>query len=380
VTRSSVVLLAAAVVAVLLFAPAPLAPTRGAVASHAGSAQCFLGGGPASDGVISPGEYGETFFDGVTKILANFHCDASPERLLHVGLVSPWSGWVGLLVQAAEPMDGYANEVRLAYAPNEGGLRVQDAYRSIAEPTATADVLLGGRGDVLNVSTGSDGPARVFEFAIPLRSSDPYDSYLESEGPFYFAFEYSADLVDLDSGATALSSTSFVVEGVTLTGTWSAVEMAIVPPAAPPEAAQILLDLRDARGFPVPSAQLEVFVQTAFGFYEAGPVYTNEQGVASASFAPRDEGDYLIGAAYTGGYGLLASVAWQTLHVSSEFAGNPDAASLVGLRPVESLIVVIILGVWATYGYAFFVTHQSLRTQRPKAETRAEGPLAWRRR
>lgn len=378
--RSSVVVLAAMLVGLFLYAPTPLSPTRGAVASHGGTAECFLGATPVSDGVISPGEYGETFFDGVTKILANFHCDDSPERLLHVGLVSPWFGWVGLLVQAVEPMDGYANEIRIGYAPGDGGLRVQDGYRSVADPSGTADILLGGSGDVVNASTGTDGSARVFEFTVPLRSSDPYDSSLNSDGPFYFAFEYNADLVDLDSDATALSSTSFVVEGITSTGAASSVEMAIVPPAASSPEAQILLALRDARGYPIASVQLEVFVQTVFGFLDVGPVYANEQGVATASYSPRDAGDYLVGAAYAGGYGILASVAWQTLHVSSEFLGNPEAADLAPMQPVEALVVVVILGVWATYGYAFFVTSQGLRTPRARIDTRDPRLRAWGRR
>lgn len=362
-------LIAVALLVALPLIPAPYAPLQTAAAWHAGAVECAPNGTPVSDGVIGPGEYGEDYFDGATKILVYVGCDNSTQRLLHVGLVSPWSGWVGLLVQASDTWDGFMNEVRISYTPSSG-LQVMDAYGNFSAGPTRPDSDLGGSTDVGNATTGTVGAARVYEFSVPLRSLDRFDSRLNASGPYNFDLEYSASDPDLNAPPTAISELhSIVIEPAQAPGAWTTVEFAVAPASLPTQEPTMLVSLRDRNGYPVASVQLEVFVRTAFGFYDVGPVITNEQGVAAVSYAPRDKGTYVVGAAYTGGYGLLASVAWRVLNVGSASQGGDLQVGLVGgggfeLKPVEALIVVVVGSVWATYAYAFYVTRRAMRKDR----------------
>lgn len=357
------------------FVPGPISPTQSARAWHVGAVECYPGGDRIADGVIAPSEYGENYFDGRTKILVYLACDNSTQRLLHVGIVTPWSGWVGLLMQASDLSAGSLNEVRISYVPSSGGIRTVDAYRNMSAGLTTPDSVLGGTSDVMNATTGTMDAARVYEFSVPLRSDDRYDSQLQSSGPYYFALEYNATDSDLASEPTEISELHSIVVGSSGTpSTWTYVEFVLAPSLALGES-NMLVALRDDKGYPIPSTQIEVFVLTAFGFFEAGPVVTNEQGVAEVSYVPRDAGSYLIGAAYTGGYGLLASVAWPVLQVGSPAQGGDLELGLVGggafeLRPVEAIIVVVVMSVWATYAYAFFITRLAMREDRKGLVTR----------
>ncbi len=374
-------LIAAAVLTVLLVAPGPLSPVQRAAAWHEGAVKCYPQGGPVSDGTIAPGEYGENFFDGATKLLVFVSCDRSPSRLLHVGIVSPWSGWVGFLMQASDVWNGSVNEVRVSYA--SGALQVMDGYGNVSEGMTTPDSALGGSSDVMNATTGTTGAARVYEFTIPLRSSDRYDSQLQSLGPFYFALAYSASEADLTMQATAISEVHPIsLETAGTPGGWTDLEFSLAPSSDPREKPTMLVSLRDDRGYPIPSTQVETFVGTAFGFFDAGPVVTNEQGVAQVTYVPRGSGRFLIGAAYTGGLGLLSSVAWRVLTVGSSAEGGDfqlgfGDGGTVELRPVEALIVVAVMSVWATYAYAFFVVRLSMRQPRTGAPSRDKQFSRW---
>ncbi len=137
----------------------------------------------------------------------------------------------------------------------------------------------------------------------------------------------------------------------------------------------MLVALREDRAYPLPSTQVEIFVGTAFGFFDAGPVVTNDQGVAQVPYTPRGSGRFLVGAAYTGGLGLLASVAWRVLTVGSLSDGGDFQLGFGGggtgeLRPVEALIIVAVTGIFATYAYAFFVVRLSMRKGRAGAPGR----------
>lgn len=380
---AALALIAIGFLALLPFAPYPLSPTRSAGAWHVGAVECTPAGDPLPDGVIAAGEYGENYFDGVTKILAYVSCDNSTARILHVGLVTPWAGWVGLLVQADDSADGTFNEVRVSYAGLAAAPRALDAYRS-ATGSSIPDVTLGGSDDVGEVSTGTREEARVFEFSVSLASTDAYDSHLTSTGPYLFALAYNATDADLSSQPTETSEVqSFLIGGANPAGSWTTVELVVPASSIPLENASLLVALRDASGYPVPSAQIEIFVKTAFGFFDLGPVVAGEGGVAEVTYTPRDAGTFLIGAAYTGGYGRLASVAWHVLNVGETPPGTqvglgPFEGGTFELRTTETLIVVVVLGVWATYAYASFVTWIALREPKPRAASRDARVLSWR--
>jgi len=347
--------------------PGPGSPVQGARAWHPGPVACSFTGNETSDGVIARGEYADNYFDPATDALAYVGCDSSSERLLHVGIVTPWAGWVGLLVQASDVWDGQVNEVRVYADPSSGTLTTVDAYANLTAGTMAIDLSAGGTADVRNVTTRTMGAARTYEFVVPLNSADSHDSQLGSSGPFNFALEYNAFEGDLQSPATAVSDLHpLIPDAPTSRAAWTSLEFTAGLAPATAGAADFLVTLRDDGGFPIPFVEIEVFVRTAFGMYDAGPTSTNEQGVGEVTYAPRENGTYVLGAAYTGGDGLLASVAWRTVTIGSAYEGGGVGLGLFGgssleLRPVEAIVVVIILGVWATYAYAFFLTWLSMR-------------------
>jgi len=349
----------AALITLLLISSMPTSFMQ-VVRASAGTVAQVAVSNPVSNGAITPGEYSESYFDETTKNLVYLTCDNSTERLLHVGIVSPWAGWTGFMVQASDDWNGVLNEVRVSYAPSFGGLQVLDAYANVTVDFTAPDSVLGGSSNVIDASTGTIEGARVYEFSVPLRSTDAYDSQLQGAGPFYFALEYSVSDTDLRSDATGVSELkSLALENDGTPKKWTSLELALSPSSKPLETPTILLSLRDEGGNPLPGSQLEVFLRSSFGLLELGPVVTNDQGVAEVAYFPRDNGTFLVGAAYAGGGGLLASVAWRFLNVvRTSQDGGPE------LRPIEAIISVTLTGVWAAYAYAFFVTRQTMHSRR----------------
>ncbi len=296
--------------------------TQDATATHLGIVECAEVGNPVSDGTISPGEFDESYFDEMTKILVYFTCDNSTQRELHVGIVAPGDGWVGLEIQARDTWDGTLNEVRLSRGPSTNAVQIEDGLRNMTLGSFESDALLGGSVDVLNVTSGTAGAAAVYEFSVPLRSADPTDSQLTTNGPFYFALENNPMDPDLTSLAMAASELqTFVLDTNLSAGMWTTMELSLAP-AEPTADSRLLLALRDESGYPIPGMTLEAFVETMFGYLELGPVSTNDQGVAEVTYAPRDNGTFLVGAAYAGGGGFLGSVIWKDLEIPPAYGGG----------------------------------------------------------
>jgi len=358
--------------ALLVGTRAPFAVTEDAVGTHYGVVECAEVGNPVSDGTIAPDEYDESYFDKTTKILVYFTCENTTGRQLHVGIVAPGEGWVGLQIQARDSWDGTLNEVRLSRVPSSDSVQVADGLRNATLGTFESDASLGGSVDVLNATVGIAGAAVVYEFCVLLQSSDPNDSQLSSNGPFYFALADNPYDPDLNSEAMSESELqSLVLQTDLSVGEWTEVEISLAP-SEPAADSKMLVALRDGFGYPLPGRGLDVFVQTTFGFLDLGPVTTNDQGVVEVGYAPRDQGTYIVGAAYAGGDGFLGSVAWRTLDISPGYGGEDlslgpaDPVFDLNARPIQAIIVVVVGGVWATYAYAIFVIRQTLRAKVPK--------------
>lgn len=366
-------------------APTASPPERVRAEWHVGPLECSSGAASVSDGVITPGEYSESYFDSSTKILLYLTCDESPDRLMHVGIVSPWTGWVGFRLQASEAQDGSFNEVRISYSSSSGILNISDAFWNMLDGTTTPDSILGGSFNVMAPSAGSLYASRVYEFTLPLNSTDEYDCQLQSTGPYTFVLGYDAESLDLSVGPTDISEIeSLVIGAFGSPPSWTTLEFAISP-SAELGSSLMLVSLRDSSSYPIAHAQIEIFVRAAFGLFHVGPVNTNEQGVAAVYYAPRDSGNYLVGAAFTGESELLASVSWRVLKVSSPSEGGDLSLGLVDgsvfeLQPIEALIVVTVGGVWAAYGYALFMTRRLMRKYRKDPSLRVSSDSEWERR
>lgn len=147
-------------------------------------------GRPLIDGVVEAGEYvHELSIGGMSIHWAN---DA---QLLHVGLVSPGTGYV---TAGFDPTDrkvggnyiiGYVTEtetVVVDHAGTRGNLH-------------EADVDLGGTDDIVAFAGTETNGETTIEFTIPLDSGDPYDRTLAPGGTYTLLVAYQDTRDDLIS-------------------------------------------------------------------------------------------------------------------------------------------------------------------------------------
>jgi hypothetical protein len=362
----------------------PGGPPAPAAATHFGDVECLTSPTLVHDGRLTPGEYSENYFDPRTKILTYFSCLDDPNRTAHMAIKTPWEGWTEVRLQAADTWNGEFNAIRIRLAPEEGPglgpsthgvvLELIDGYVNGTGGSFVDDLLVGGSVDILEPAGGVDAGAYVYEFGIPMHSQDVRDCQWTVDGSFYF--QLAQVLADPEAPAF-LESDLGVIEmgGNRSAGRWTDVELSLPPGQAPLESAEILVSLRDGQGLPLAYKPVSVFVQTAFGFLELGTVTTNGQGAGSTEYRPRDSGDFLIGAAYGGGDGLLGGVTWHRISVSSP--ASETAWLPRNLLVIQTLIVLVVGGVWITYGYALLIVRRVLREDPEDVPRRPQG--AWRR-
>lgn len=333
-------------------------------ADHTGEMECRPSTQPLHDGVIEPGEYDENFFDPATKILVYFECSEDANRTMHIGMVTPWEGWTEVRLQSLEVWNGDFNAVRVTH--EDTGVQVLDGHLSISDPSFVHDLDVGGSSDIADPVALRKGDHYVYEFAVPLSSDDVFDCQLSGLGSFFFQLAYAT----YSEGEAVLESNPRLIRFGTepITGKFSALELSLPEGNPPLGSSEILVTVRDENNTPLPQRSLSVFVQTAFGFLELGSTTTNAQGIASVEYAPRDEGEYLIGAAFLGGQGYLASVEWLRLVV---VVPAPDP----GILPrdvviIQAILVAVVGGIWAAYAYSFFSLRLALRE--PETQTKRD--------
>ena len=342
----------------------PMGFAPSAQATHEGDVMCPSSTVTVHDAFLQPGEYRESFFDPKTKVLLYFACVQDANRTIHVGLATPWENWTDLRFQATDAWNGDFNVVRVSMKGDSA--EALDGFMRGAEPNFVEDTSLGGSHDIAGPVGRLSSDYYVYEFAFPLRSSDAYDSQLTLNGSFYFQLAYATDR------ATFLESDPhFIQIGQAPSGArWASLELSLPKGSVALESAEILVGLRDDRSRPVVFMPISVFVQTTFGFLDLGTVLTNEDGLASVQYAPRDEGVYLVGAAFDGERGYLASAAWLSLVLPPV---PSDPTLLPGdLLVIQTLIVLVVGGVWSTYAYSLFVVWQGLRASREAPSDRQE--------
>jgi len=334
--------------------------TGGGVSIPPGALVCGSEGDPVADGQIDPQEYHSTYFDPATRIAVYMTCTPGPAPRMHLALAAPWAGWVAILVQASDAEPSAYNEVRIMHAG--GGAVGLDAYANGSLPFLR-DTAAGGTEDVGAVVHGHGGSVQAFvvhgfELSFPLQSADALDCRLSGAGPYSLLVQYNATAEGFDTPPQARSApVIFYVDTRTVPGKEpTSLELVQNPSGDPAGSGDFLAILRNASGYPIANAPLQVSMKTAFGFRDLGPVGTNEDGVAAFNYTPRGDGEFLLGVAYLGGAVHRASVLWQLVEIKG--ATEPGAPRST-LHPVEAIVAMALMGVWSTYAYAYFVVHQT---------------------
>ncbi len=338
----------------ILLVPVPNGPIPSAHATHGGDILCPSLPDPVHDGTVMRGEYAENFFDSRTKTLVYFNCKQDANRTMHLALVSPQHEWTEIRFQATNEWNGNFNAIRVSMSGSSA--MALDGFIDGNAPSFVEDQAIGGTDDVVGL-VGATGPNQyVYEFAFPLLSSDSYDSQLTVNGSFAF------QLVLGNGDASAESEPRFlqIGQGPTM-GLWTSVELSLPEGNLPGDPAEMLVSLRDNRSRPLAFRPVSVFVRTTFGFLDVETVLTNEQGLASVLYAPREAGSYLVGAAFEGESGFLASVSWLRLALSSPTQELTILPS--GDLIVRAVIVLILGGVWGAYAYTVLLVRQAIRSK-----------------
>ncbi len=352
-------LFASALLLGLITLPGPADLAGPAQATHRGDIECPTSPLPEPDGSVSPGEYLENFFDPLTKTLIYFTCGLDAGRTMHTAVITPWAGWTELRFQAADEWNGQYNVVRVSMP--EDTVEAVDGFLAGADSAFANDLTLGGTNDVLNVAAGRGSESYVYEFSFPLLSADSFDSRLRSNGSFSFQVAHASEsFTVLESEPHFLQIGQFPAQG-----RWTSVEMSVPAGNEPLNDSEIVVTLRDDRSRPLAFRPLSVFAQTTFGFLDLGSVLTNEQGLASVTYMPRDEGEYLVGAAFAGEEGYLASVEWMPLVLTS--APPPTSLLPRDRLVIQTLIILVVGGVWITYGYSLLIVRQAVRGEGEEA-------------
>ncbi len=335
--------------AILLLPGGPVSVTE---ATHAGDIVCPSGPYPEHDGALRQGEYSESFFDSKTKILIYFTCFEDRNRTMHLALVSPGDQWTEVRFQATDEWNGDFNVVRVALTGPSG--EAVDGFFDGDEASFVEDTSVGGTYDVENLVSARRGDQYVHEFAMPLFSADPFDSQLTVNGSFAFQLVYR------DGASVTESEIRFLQIGqLPPEGQWTSMELSLPEGNAPAEPAEVIVTLRDNRSRPLAFRPVSVFVQTAFGFLDLGREPTSEQGIASFEYAPREGETYLIGAAFEGERGYLASVVWLRLVLTPT---TPELSLFPrDVLVIQGVIVLVMGGIWAAYAYSILILRQALR-------------------
>ncbi len=132
----------------------------------------------------------------------------------------------------------------------------------------------------------------------------------------------------------------------------------------------LVVTLRDtATSVPVAGGVLAFDQLTTFGRLPLGNVTTNAQGEAGVTWEPVANGTYTITVAY-GGNATYAA-ANRTLSLNVLGASSPPPPLLPPDRAIALIILAVVGGVWATYGFVAFLV-LGIRTAGSRREEEEE--------
>lgn len=157
---------------------------------------------PSIDGTVSPGEYRHAMTDSTTGITVSWQNDAT---LLHIGIVSPGTGWVGIGFDPTSRMQG-ANYILGAVA--DGVLSITDEFGvsgTLHRTDAQSHVIQ---------AAGREADGLTFvEFAIPLASGDAEDRPLSPGQTVTILLALSSSQDSFTARHTARSTTTITLDG-----------------------------------------------------------------------------------------------------------------------------------------------------------------------
>ncbi|MFQ5820315.1 MAG: DOMON domain-containing protein [Candidatus Heimdallarchaeota archaeon] len=244
------------------------------------------------DGIIVPEEYTGFYNEPTTGMSIYWEHDGEN---LHIGLVSPGTGWVGLgLGPQGTGMDGaniiigYVNDatgvVVLSDSIGEGWLHTSDSNR-------------GGLDNIVEKAGTQSTEGTIIEFIFPLSSGDVFDHNFEIGGTYGFFVAYHESSDDFASYHTARSETRTLQIGSpgelpppVEVGTETVLTIAVPASVEQLKPFNISTRLYTIDGTPLEGETIHFYLITTFGDLQIGESLTNAEGFAQLEHAhPRPE-------------------------------------------------------------------------------------------
>lgn len=309
---------------------------------------------PVLDGVVSPGEYGESFVDPATGLALHMqHHDHN----LSLALVSPGQGWVSVRLLTLSPtVEG--DNLLVGYVDTDGRTTVHDLVDHGGE--VHFDVEVGGTHDVPGAAGSRDEDGMVIELTVPLNSSDPNDHHFEPGGTYAFRLAYNAtSSYPFDPSTAHTAAIPFVVG---------------LPPLPPPADTVLHLQvggdpaagrplvlyslLATGEESPVAGRPVLLHQRTSFGWLLADEATTDRVGRAEHLLPSVPAGWIEFLAVFPGDEGHAPANVTLALVVPPALWLSPTD---FGRLPVVLLVGAVVLSVWFTYAFVLLQIHRISR-------------------
>ncbi|MHA2233251.1 MAG: DOMON domain-containing protein, partial [Candidatus Hodarchaeales archaeon] len=225
------------------------------------------------DGNITAGEYSGSYDDSITGIDAYWEHDGEN---LTIGLVSQGTGWVAL--GFGQVMNGS----NMIMGGDDDGTPY--CYDLVGEDWSHVDdTTRGGTFDVLEWDASDDGVNTVFEFRIPLTTTDTLDPDMQENGtyPVFFAFH-----IDID-GYTRHTLYSFLQVTLQPLAVYlsTAITLSVpTPPLEPGDEIELSATLTNQSLDPLVDLPVDFFRRTQFGDISIGNDTTDANGQANLAY------------------------------------------------------------------------------------------------
>lgn len=332
--------------------PGPTAPVA---ALHAETLVCpHVADRPILDGIVSPGEYGETYRDNATGLALHMQYEADN---LSLAVESPGQGWVSIHLTGLDPgMPG--EDMLLGYVDN--GTTVLDMIDHGWEVHMDVDV--GGSQDVLATAGQRNGFGTIIEMTVPLNSADPNDHHFEALGTYAFRLGYNDTSAQVTAPPTAhTEAQTFTVAARPLPPAVATV-LSLEAQGDAWEGGLLVLYSRLAteQGAPLADQVVSLYQETTFGKLLLDERLTDRDGEAEHLVSTLSRGSLTLVGSFPGGVDFTPANVTLTLAIA---AGPPLTVPFPTTTMIVLVVSIVVGSIWATYA---LVGLQVYRISRPK--------------
>lgn len=307
------------------------------------------------DGNIDNNEYQEYYNDATTGIITFWEHNTVN---LTIGFVSPSLGWVSLGI--GDVMNG-SNMII-------GGFMAGSVYAvdlvGLPGWSHGNDTDHGGFDDILEAEATENTTHTIFEFIIPLNSSDPLDPVLQENGTSYM-FIGNADSDDISPETyegghhggllSVLLRSNVIIVETTIALTISS---NLIDPFT--ENQRTILDLRatltDTAQNPIEDMLIQFFIETQFGYLIFDTDSTDSLGKVNTSYThPSLTGNFTFGAKFN--EILFQGTFYKSCEINElayiqpgVIEGAQIIRSIIGLTTLAIAAIALVI-VWLIYAY-----------------------------